>query len=338
MTRPIEQQVVVVTGASYGVGRAITREFANRGARVVLLGRSQEALAAAVKEAEATGTEALAVPTDVADAEAVERAAAAAEERFGRIDTWVNSAMVTVFSPVKEMTAAEYRRVTEVTYLGYVYGTLSALRRMLPRDEGTIIQIGSALVYRSIPLQSAYCGAKAAIRGFTDSLRCELIHDDSNVKLSMLQLPAVNTPQFDVSRSRMPRKAQPVPPIFTPELIARTTVWAAEHTPRELVIGGPALQAILGQKLIPGLLDRYLGRNGYESQLTPEPADRDRPDNLFTPVAGDPGAYGRFADQSSDYSVELWLRLHRGLLATAAVATAGLTAAALALAGRRTDQ
>ena len=268
------------------------------------------------------------MPLDLADAEAVERAAALAEERFGQIDTWVNNAMVSVFSPVSEMTAAEYQRVTEVTYLGTVYGTLAALRRMRPRDEGTIIQIGSALVYRSIPLQSAYCAAKAAIRGFTDSLRTELFHEHSQIRVSMLQLPAVNTPQFDVVRSRLPRRAQPVPPIFSPELIARAVVWTAENPVREMTIGGSAVQAILGQKLIPGLLDRYLGRVGYDSQQTDQPADPDRADNLYQPVPGDHGAHGRFTDRSSDWSLQLWARMHQR-----SVGIGAAMGAALALGG-----
>ena len=219
MARPVGEQVVVITGASSGIGRACARAFAAQGARLGLIARSEEALQNAAEEAQRLGSEAVVCPADVADAEAVERAAAAVEDRFGRIDTWVNNAMVTVLSPAIQMTPDEFRRVTEVTYLGYVHGTLAALRRMLPRDEGTIIQIGSALAYRSIPLQSAYCGAKAAIRGFTDSLRSELLHDGSHVQLSMLQLPAVHTPQFEVARTRMPRHPQPVPPIYPPELI-----------------------------------------------------------------------------------------------------------------------
>ena len=328
------RRVVVVTGASSGIGRAVVRAFGARGARVGLIAGNEEALAIAADEVRRAGGEALVLPLDVADAEAVERAAAAVEERWGRIDVWVNNAMLTVFAPVMEVTPEEFRRVTEVTYLGYVHGTQAALRRMLPRDEGTIIQIGSALAYRSIPLQSAYCAAKAAIRGFTDSLRTELLHDGSHVKVSMLQLPAVNTPQFVIQRSKMPRRAQPVPPIFTPELIADAVVWAAEHAPREMVIGGSALQAILGQKLIPGLLDRYLARTGYDSQQTDQAVDPNRPDNLFTTIPGDHGAHGPFADQSRGWSIQLWARMHSGAVAAAA----GLGGAALAalVAARRT--
>jgi len=334
MTRPVSEQVVVVTGASSGVGRACVREFAARGARLVLIARSEEGLAAAADEVRRAGSEALVVPLDLADSDAVERAAALAEERFGRIDTWVNNAMVSVFSPVSEMTAEEYRRITDVTYLGTVYGTLAALRRMRPRDEGTIIQIGSALAYRSIPLQSGYCAAKSAVRGFTDSLRSELVHDKSRIRVSMLQLPAVNTPQFDVVRSRLPRKAQPVPPIYSPEMIARAVVWTAEHPVREMVIGGSALQAILGQKLIPGLLDRYLGGTGYDAQQTAQPVDADRQDNLYHPVPGDHGAHGRFTDESADHSLQLWVRMHQGSVSVVAALSAALALAGIGLATR----
>jgi NADP-dependent 3-hydroxy acid dehydrogenase YdfG len=332
--RPVREQVVVITGASSGVGRACVRRFAEGGARLVLIARSEEALQAAANEVRQAGSEALVVPLDLADPDAVERAAALAEERFGRIDTWVNNAMVSVFSPVSEMTAEEYRRVTEVTYLGTVYGTLAALRRMRVHDEGTIIQIGSALVYRSIPLQSAYCAAKAAIRGFTDSLRTELLHEQSQIRVSMLQLPAVNTPQFDLVRSRLPRRAQPVPPIYAPELIAQAVVWTAEHRVREMVIGGSALQAILGQMVAPGLLDRYLGRTGYDAQQTDQPAEPDRPDNLYYPVPGDHGAHGRFTDQSSDSSLQLWARMHQGSVGIAAALGGLLALASVRLATR----
>jgi NADP-dependent 3-hydroxy acid dehydrogenase YdfG len=286
MPKPIGQQVVVVTGASSGVGRAIARAFGAKGAKVALIARGKEALDNCAREIADAGGEALVLPLDVSDAAAVYKAAHAVVDKWGRIDTWVNNAMVSVFSPVTEMRPEEYRRVTEVNYLGSVYGTLAALRSMLPADEGVIIQIGSALVYRSIPLQSAYCASKAAMRGFTDSLRTELFHDKSKVKLCMLQLPAVNTPQFDVVRSRMPRHPKPVPPIFQPEVIAEAALHASEHPAREIWIGGPAIQAIVGQKFIPGLLDRYLGHIGYGAQQTDEPAEVDRPDNLHRGTAG----------------------------------------------------
>ncbi|HET7826035.1 MAG TPA: SDR family oxidoreductase, partial [Anaeromyxobacter sp.] len=322
--RRIGDQVVVVTGASSGVGRAIARAFGGQGAKVALIARTREALENAAREIESSGGEALVLPLDVADAAAVERAADDVVARWGRIDTWVNDAMVSVFSPVKEMKADEYRRVTEVNYLGFVHGTLAALKHMLPRDEGHVIQIGSALVYRSIPLQSAYCASKAAIRGFTASLRCELRHDRSRVRVSLVELPAVNTPQFDVVRSRLSNRPQPVPPIYQPEVIARATLHVAEHPVRELWVGWSTFAAILGQKLFPGLLDRYLARTGYRSQQTDEPAVPGRPDNVDRPLPGDRGAHGRFDGRARGRSTELWLRRHRGWLAAAAAAAAAI--------------
>ena len=262
------------------------------------------------------------LPLDVADPTAVDVAAGQVVQRWGHIDIWVNDAMVSVFSPVKEMKPEEYRRVTEVDYLGYVHGTLAALRHMLPRDRGHIIQIGSALVYRSIPLQSAYCASKAAIRGFTDSLRCELYHDHSRVNLSMVQLPAVNTPQFDVVRSRLPGHPQPVPPIYQPEVIARAVLYVADHPTRELWVGWSTVKAILGQKLIPGLLDRYLGRMGYSAQQTGERVPPGRPDDVDRPMPGDRGAHGDFDVRSQGWSAELWLRTNRRWLAGALAAAA----------------
>jgi NADP-dependent 3-hydroxy acid dehydrogenase YdfG len=320
--RKLSEQVVVVTGASSGVGRAIARAFGARGAKVGLIARTREALEHCAEEIRGSGGDALVLPLDVADAAAVERAADEVVARWGRIDTWVNDAMVSVFSPVKQMRPEEYRRVTEVTYLGFVHGTLAALKHMLPRDEGHVIQIGSALVYRSIPLQSAYCASKAAMRGFTDSLRCELVHDRSRVKVSMLQLPAVNTPQFDVVRSRLPNHPQPVPPIYQPEVIARAALYVAEHPRRELWIGWSAVKAIVGQRVIPGLLDRYLGRMGYSAQQTDQPADPDRPDNVDRPLPGDRGAHGDFDARARPRSGELWLSRHRGAVAGAAAALA----------------
>jgi NADP-dependent 3-hydroxy acid dehydrogenase YdfG len=323
--RRLAEQVVVVTGASSGVGRAIARAFGAAGARVGLVARTREALEHCAEEIRAAGGEALVLPLDVADAGAVERAADEVVARWGRIDTWVNDAMVSVFSPVKEMRPEEYRRVTEVNYLGAVHGTLAALKHMLPRDEGHVIQIGSALVYRSIPLQSAYCASKAAMRGFTDSLRCELVHDRSRVKVSMLQLPAVNTPQFDVVRSRLPNHPQPVPPIYQPEVIARAALHVAAHPRRELWIGWSAVKAIVGQRVFPGLLDRYLGRTGYAAQQTGEPVAPGRPDNVDRPLPGDRGAHGDFDARARRRSGELWLARRRGVVAGAvAAAAAGL--------------
>ena len=319
----MKSEVVVVTGASAGLGRAVAREFGQNGASVGLLARGVEGLEGTKREIEASGGKALVLPTDVADANAVEAAAQAVEEKLGPIDIWVNNAMASVFSPVKEMKAEEYKRVTEVTYLGVVYGTLSALSRMLPRDRGTIVQVGSALAYRSIPLQSAYCAAKHAILGFTDSLRCELIHDHSQIRLTVVQMPALNTTQFGWVKSRLKHKAQPVPPIFEPEVGARAVYWAAHHNRRELYVGGPTVEAIVGNKIAPGLLDHYLGKTGYKSQQTNEPEDPNRPDNLWEPVPGDHGAHGTFDARAHSRSYELWTALHRNWLGLGlAVATA----------------
>jgi NAD(P)-dependent dehydrogenase (short-subunit alcohol dehydrogenase family) len=324
MRKSLKNKVVVITGASAGIGRAVARAFGAQGAKVGLIARTPEPLAHAAQEIRELGGEALVLPCDVADPVAVDAAAAAVEVEWGPIDIWVNDAMVSVFSPVHEMTAAEFRRVTEVNYLGTVHGTLSALRRMLPRDAGTIIQIGSALAYRSIPLQSAYCASKAAVRGFTDALRCELRHDRSRVRLSMLQLPAVNTPQFDVVRSRLPNRPQPVPPIYQPEVVARAVLYAARHAPRELWVGWSAIAAIVGQRLIPGLIDRYLARRGYAAQQTPEHAMPLRPDNVDEPLPGDRGAHGRFDARARRVSTELLARTHPFALAGAAALAAGL--------------
>src|SRR3954466_8570725 len=261
-------RVVVVTGASAGVGRATAIAFASRGARVALLARGRAGLEGARRDVVNAGGVAFPLPVDVADADGIELAAAAIERELGPIDVWVNNAMTSVFSPVKEMTADEFRRVTEVTYLGVVHGTLSALRRMLPRDRGAIVQVGSALAYRGIPLQAAYCGAKHAIQGFTESLRCELLHDGSGVQVSMVHLPAMNTPQFDWVKSRLPRRPQPVPPIYQPEVAADAIVWAAGHRRRELSVGAMTAAVIWGNKVAPGLGDRYLAATGFDSQQT----------------------------------------------------------------------
>jgi short-subunit dehydrogenase len=313
------RRVVVVTGASAGVGRAVARAFARRGARLGLLARDEMRLREARAEVEDLGGEALVLPADVSDFEAVDRAAAAVEARFGPIDVWVNNAMVSVFSPVKEMRPEEYRRVTEVTYLGTVYGTLAALARMLARDRGVIIQIGSALAYRAIPLQSAYCAAKHAVQGFTESLRSELDHDGSRVRVTMLQLPAVNTPQFDWVKSRLPHRAQPVPPVYQPEVIADAVVWASEHRRSEMYLGFPAAKAIMANRIVPRLLDRYLGRTGYASQQTDQPEDPDRPDNLWQSVPAAVGAHGRFDAVARGGSSQIWLSEHRRALALGAL-------------------
>ncbi len=316
-------EVVVITGATAGVGRATARLFARRGARIGLIARGRDGLDGAAVEVEAAGGQALAIPADVADADAVEAAAAAVERKFGPIDIWVNAAMTTIFAPLHEITAEEFRRATEVTYLGFVHGTMAALKRMRPRNKGVIVQVGSALSYRAIPLQSAYCGAKFAIRGFTDSLRSELIHDGVKVHLTMVQMPGLNTPQFEWCRNKLPRRPQPVPPIFEPELAARAIWFAAHSRRREVWVGGSTVQAILGMMLAPGLLDRLLARKAYGGQMSRELADPAAPDNLFAPVAGDHGAHGPYGGRARSRSLELWVSRHRGAIMACA---AGLLA------------
>lgn len=322
-------RVVVVTGASAGVGRATVRAFAKEGARVGLIARDTEGLHAAANEVHQAGGKGLAVPADVADADQVEAAAARIEEELGPVAVWVNNAMATIFARVSEVSPAEFKRATEVTYLGTVYGTMAALRRMLTRNEGRIIQVGSALAYRSIPLQAAYCGAKHAIAGFTDSLRTELIHDRRNIHLTMVQLPAMNTPQFTWCRSKMPRHPQPVPPIFQPEVAAERIVWASHHQRREVFVGTPTVVAIEANKIAPGIADLYLGRTGFDSQQTPDAVPRDRPDNLFEPLPGDFGARGIFSDQAHDLAATTWLAEHKRATALAGAAAFGVVALAL---------
>src|SRR5688572_23786327 len=320
----LDGKVAVVTGASAGVGRAIVRELAREGAKVGLIARSVEALEAAASEVRNTGSEALVLPLDVSDADAVFAAADRVAAEWGQIDLWVNDAMVSVFAPVMETTPAEFRRVTEVNYLGYVHGTLAALRHMRPRDSGTILQIGSALAYRSIPLQSAYCASKAAARGFTDSLRSELHRERSRIRVSMLQLPAVNTPQFDVVRSRLPDHPQPVPPVYQPEVIARAVVYAARHPRRELWIGWNTIKALIGQRFIPGLLDKHLARVAWDGQTTRSlPAGHPlehAEDNVDTPLPGDRGAHGPFDHIARTSSKTFWLRSHASALVGSALA------------------
>jgi NAD(P)-dependent dehydrogenase (short-subunit alcohol dehydrogenase family) len=324
-----QPEVVVVTGASAGLGRAIVRAFAGEGAHIGLLARGRDGLEGARREVIALGAKALVIPVDVADAEAIEQAAETVEREFGPIDIWINNAMVSVFSPVKNMTAEDYKRVTEVTYLGVVYGTLAALKRMLPRDHGVIVQVGSALAYRGIPLQSAYCAAKHAIQGFNDSLRSELIHDQSNVRVTMVQLPAMNTPQFSWVKSRLPRKPQPVPPIYQPEIGAAAVLFAAHHDRREMYVGYPTVQAIIGDKLAPGFADWYLARNGYDAQQTHEPVEPDRRDNLWEPVPGDHGAHGTFDDRASASSPQLWISKNRKWLTMAGASVVGFALSVL---------
>jgi NAD(P)-dependent dehydrogenase (short-subunit alcohol dehydrogenase family) len=299
--------VVVVTGASAGLGRATVRAFARHGADVGLLARGVDGLEGARREVEAAGRRAVVLPADVADHDQVDAAAGRVERELGPIDVWVNNAMVSVFSPIVEMKPEEFRRVTEVTYLGVVHGTLAALKRMLPRNRGVILQIGSALAYRGIPLQSAYCAAKHAVQGFTDSLRCELLHAGTQVRVSMVQLPAMNTRQFEWVKSRLPRQPQPVPPIYQPEIAADAIVWAAMHDRRELSVGATTVAAIWGDKVAPAILDRYLAATAFDGQQTDVPADPNRPDNLWHPLPGDHGAHGRFDDRSVRSSPQTWI-------------------------------
>jgi NAD(P)-dependent dehydrogenase (short-subunit alcohol dehydrogenase family) len=324
-------RVVVVTGASSGVGRALCRELGRRGDRVVLLARGEEALAGAASDVEAAGGRALAIPTDVADADAVAAAADRAERELGPIDVWVNDAMTTVFARVWDITPEEFSRATAVTYLGTVNGTMAALARMRPRDRGTIVQVGSALAFRGIPLQSAYCGAKHAVRGFTESLRCELLAEKSGVQVAMVELPGLNTPQFDHCRTRLPDQPQPVPPIYQPEVAARAIAWATEHPRRDHWVGAATVATILGNRLAPGLLDHYLARTNIQAQQAPEPVPADHGDNLFAPSPGDPGAHGRYDDRSHGRSIQAVVARHRG----PALAAAGAAAALIGAARRR---
>ncbi|MFK4540952.1 NADP-dependent 3-hydroxy acid dehydrogenase YdfG [Streptomyces tendae] len=325
-------EVVVVTGATGGVGRATARAFGARGAAVALLARGEHALQRAAEEVEAAGGRALPLVVDVADAEAVDAAATRVEEEFGPIDVWVNAAFSTVFAPVPEIRPEELRRATEVTYFGFVHGTQAALRRMTPRDRGTIVQVGSALAERSVPLQAVYCGAKHAIQGFTESLRCELLHDRSGVRVTMVQMPGLNTPQFSWVLTRLPRHPRPVAPVYQPEVAARAVLHAADHPERRMYwVGGSTVATLLGQKFAPGLLDRYLARTGYDGQQTDEPVDPSRPVNLWKPpddtAPDDYGAHGIFDDEAHPRSVQFWISRNRRPLALATAATGAVAAA-----------
>lgn len=320
--------IVVVTGASAGVGRATAAEFARRGCDVAIIARNQQRLDTAAAELRQMGVRALPAAADVANYAALEAAASRIEKELGPIDIWVNNAMATIFAPVHKITPDEFRRATEVTYLGQVHGTMLALQRMRARNRGTIVNIGSALAYRAIPLQSAYCGAKYAVRGFTDALRSELLHDGINVHLTMVHLPAVNTPQFDWALNKMDRQPQPVPPIFQPEVPARAIVFAAFHHRREVWVGMPTVQAILANRVAPGLLDRLLAKKGYTGQLTKEPKPPKAPANLFETVPGAYGAHGRFDAQAKDSSWEFFTSRHREAL-FGMLALAGLVGAVL---------
>ncbi|SFU23937.1 SDR family oxidoreductase [Paraburkholderia aspalathi] len=318
-------KVVVITGASAGVGRAAALAFAQRGAHVALLARDLAALDDTAGQVRKFGVRALPVALDVSDADAVETAAARVETELGPIDVWINNAMLTVFGPVASLTPDEFSRVTQVTYLGYVWGTMAALRRMAPRNRGCIVQVGSALAYRSIPLQAAYCGAKHAIRGFTDALRCELLHEHSRIHLTMVQMPALNTPQFDWAENHMPHAPQPVVPIYQPEVAARAIVWAAAHRRREVYVGMSTVKAILANKIAPGLLDRFLGRTGYQAQERAAPVDAAAPSNLWQPVTGAHRVHGPFDAQANGRSGALWLDTHRPLVLGAALVIAALS-------------
>jgi NAD(P)-dependent dehydrogenase (short-subunit alcohol dehydrogenase family) len=318
--------VVVVTGASAGVGRASAVELGRQGYRVALLARGVLGLRAACEEVRRAGGEAMYVEVDVSDAGALEDAAGRVESELGEIDVWVNVAFTSVFAKFVDIEPDEFRRVTDVNYHGFVNGTRSALRRMLPRDRGTIVQVGSTLAYRGIPLQSAYCGSKHAIQGFHESLRAELLHDHSRVRVTMVQLPALNTPQFSWVRSRLPHQAQPVPPIYQPEVAARTIAWAAGHARRrEYWVGETTMATLLANAVAPGLLDRYLGRTGEKSQQTARPRDPDAPDNLWAPLDGeggrDFGMHGDFDDRSHARSPQAWASRHHGLVGAGLAAT-----------------
>jgi NAD(P)-dependent dehydrogenase (short-subunit alcohol dehydrogenase family) len=325
-SRLLENSVVVVTGATAGVGRAAVRAFAKRGASLGLIARGPDGLSATRAEVEDVGGRSVDVVTDISDPMQVEAAASTIEEGLGPIDIWVNNAMVSVFMPLSEMSPDDFKRVTEVTYLGCVFGTMSALRRMLPRDRGSIVQVGSALAYRGIPLQSAYCGAKHAMQGFTESVRCELLHDKSNVKITMVQLPGLNTPQFHWVKTNFNKNPQPVPPIYQPEVAAEAIVWASSGQRREVNVGETTTATLLADKIAPGLLDRYLGATGYDAQQTDIPIEPDRPDNLWNPVPGDHGARGGFDARAHERSPLWWLTTHRraAVLGASLVALAGI--------------
>jgi NAD(P)-dependent dehydrogenase (short-subunit alcohol dehydrogenase family) len=331
----LRAKVVVVTGGTSGVGRAAVREFVRHGAHVAVLARGEDGLDATVKEIESEGSRGMGIPTDVGEPDEVERAAKLVELELGPIDVWVNDAMTTVFAPFKEITAEEFAQVTRTTYLGTVNGTGAALRRMLTRDRGVIVQVGSALAHRSIPLQSAYCGAKHGVAGFTSSLRTELLHDHSRVRVTMVHLPAMNTPQFERCAARMPNEPQPVPPIYEPEVAARAIVWAARHPRRQYWVGASTVGTILADRMVPGLLDLYLARTNYKAQQTDRPLDPGRRGNLWGPVPGDPGAHGEFGARSGDRSLQSWTSRHRRSIGVG-VAMAASASVGVALARTRT--
>jgi NAD(P)-dependent dehydrogenase (short-subunit alcohol dehydrogenase family) len=337
MTTADRRPVVVITGASGGIGRACTRAFAERGYAVALLARGADGLDGAAKDVADAGSTSLIVPVDASDAAAVDAAADTVERELGEIDVWVNVAFASVFAPFMQISADEFDHITKVSYLGYVNGTRAALRHMLPRNRGAVVQVGSALAYRGIPLQTGYCGAKHAIQGFNEALRCELLHDKSAVKVTMVQMPAVNTPQFDWVLSRLPHHPQPVPPIYQPEIAARAVVYAAEHPGRrEYWVGASTAGTLIANAVAPGILDRYLARTGYTSQQEPGTASKELPPNLWEPAdqhpGTDQGAHGSFDDRAKTRSPQVWASQHHGLLAMAAT---GLLAAAGMVRARR---
>ena len=328
------RKIVVVTGGSAGIGRAAVWEFARNGYDTAILARGREGLEATRLEVEQLGRRALAIPTDVADWQAVERAADLIEKELGPIDVWVNNAFAGIFSRFMDVTPEEYERVTSVTYLGQVNGTRAALKRMLPRDHGKIVLVGSALAYRGIPLQSAYCGAKHAIQGFIDSVRSELLHDKTNVSITMVQMPGVNTPQFDWIRAKLPGQPRPVGKIYQPEVAGRAIFAAAHLDRKEMLVGLPTVEAVWSNKIASSLLDDYLAATGFESQQRSARVRPDRKDNLFEPVPGDHGAHGSFDDEAVDSSAELWISEHKKTLSIAALGAAALAGAGFMLAGR----
>ena len=313
-------KVVAVTGATAGVGRATALAFARHGAKVGLIARGEEGLESARREIELAGGAAIACSADVADAQALDETAARIERELGPIDVWVNNAMATVFAPVDTITTEEFKRVTEVTYLGGVYGTMAALKRMRERDRGVIVQVSSALSVRSIPLQSAYCGAKHALAGFIDALRCELIHERSRIHVTAVQMPALNTPQFEWARNKLPRRPQPVPPIYQPEIAADAILFAAGHWRRNIPVGAPTWLALWGQRLVPGFMDWYLGRTAFGAQMTDQPDNGMRADNLFEPVAGEHSTRGEFGARARSHSPALWVEENRVPLLAGALA------------------
>jgi NAD(P)-dependent dehydrogenase (short-subunit alcohol dehydrogenase family) len=329
-----KRETVVITGGTAGIGRATAREFARHGCNVAVLARGKDGLEATRREIEDLGGSALAIPTDVADWKAVEAAADQVERELGPIDVWVNNAFAGIFSRFMDVTPEEYERVTAVTYLGQVNGTRAALKRMLPRDHGKIVLVGSALAYRGIPLQSAYCGAKHAIQGFIDSVRCELLHDQTNVTITMVQMPGVNTPQFDWIRAKLPGQPRPVGKVYQPEVAARAIYAAAHDTRKEMLVGLPTVEAVWGNKVASSLLDDYLAETGFKSQQRPERVQPDRKDNLFEPVAGDHGAHGSFDDEAVDSSAELWGTEHKMQLGLAALGVAAVAGAGFMFASR----